>query len=335
MAIQIEATSVLNGSIGCLAVSKLDEYSGFNHTARIVQERSTRLASRLLSVFSTIILGSLSDQFGRKPVFVLVSVGTILQGICALLIVHAGATEYLFVLGAVLVGSFGDVVAILSASFSYIADVSSEKWRTARLGIAEAMAIVAAMISAGVSGIWFEKTGCNLGPPLILYLACQVIIILYTVFFLPESVKVDGKRWKLKRLKNAVRAFQILFGGVEAYRAVLLKLWVALSTIVIAVMANVSYVSIIIFFLKELDWNSTNIGLYFFTANGAALIISIVLLPILVALKIPDYILSLVGVIFGGLVYLLLSFSRSTYLIFISKLILTTLKATLEDLATS
>ena len=83
------ASARLNGS-SCISVSELDYYSGLNNTYQLVQERSARIsiytsiANRLLSVVSTLFLGPLSDMYGRKPVFILVSLGSILQGICAL-----------------------------------------------------------------------------------------------------------------------------------------------------------------------------------------------------------------------------------------------------------
>ncbi len=308
---------------GCLLVEDFDSYTGLNNTFQIVQEKSTTLViytiivNRIMAIVSSIFLGHFSDSFGRKPVFFIVSIGSILQGICGLLVVYAGATFHLLILGAAFAGICGDLSAMLSTSFTYLSDISSTKWRTARLGIAESTIAIGVIASSSTTGIWFNKLGCDFGPPAILYVSCFLGIVVYALIFLPESLKKGERRHK--SLRECLRGFQILFGKVGTYKSSIWNIWFALIPIVTTTVAIISTSSIAIFFLKGLNWNPVQIGLYFSIVTASDLIAGVVLLPLMVTIKVPDYAISLIGAILVCLGNVFFALSKETYQVFSSK----------------
>jgi len=312
---------------GCLSVSDLDSLTGLNNSYEAVQLRSTRLTiyatlvERILSVFSTIILGRLSDRFGRKPAFILITFGAMLEGICALLIVYVKLSLYFFILGAFLSGIFGNIGALLATVFSYVSDISTDKWRTVRLGIAEAMISVAVMVSSSLTGIWFHKLDCDLGPPVILFLGCNIAVILYVLFYLPESLERAEEQQNTNALHNFLRGFAILFGQVKKYQNSLWKLWLSFIPILVTVIASISNITIAVFFLKSLNWDSVKIGAYFATATGFKLLVTGAVLPIMVAMRLPDPVISLIGIVCTCLGNVFLAIAQETYQIFIGELL--------------
>ena len=232
--------------------------------------------------------------------------------------VYFDLSLYFLVFGAALVGISGNIIALLSASFSYVSDISSKKWRTVRIAIVESMLILPGLISSETSGIWFRDIGCKLGPPLLLYMACHVVIILYTLLYLPESLGKENRKKKFG-LEFLLRGFKILLCGVKEYKSSMWKVWAAFLPMIVQATVSISSTSVTILFLKTLDWDSDLIGAYFAALLGSAWLAIVVVLPILVVLKFPDFLISLIGVLFGFLTNSFLGFARETYQLFIRK----------------
>ena len=172
-----------NGSF-CLNSSDVDNYAG-NGSFKIVETRSNNLvvygqiANRIPSIIMSLLLGPLSDRYGRKPFLVLTGVGTALQGSLALLIVHFQWNPYYFILGNFISGVMGDFPGILANGFSYIADISSVKWRGLRIGIIEAVSGIGSALGPFLVGVWLQKNNCDFIPILWFYTASSVCL-LYT-----------------------------------------------------------------------------------------------------------------------------------------------------------
>ncbi len=181
-----------NGS-ACINVSNLDSYTGINGTYKEVEEEANSLtlycsvSNRILSIMATLILGPLSDRFGRRMVIVYVAIGQILKGAVSICIILFDLNLYMFIVGSAIAGLFGDSPAILTASFAYVSDFTSKKTRTVRLGVAEASVFFASMISTGISGFWFAKMNCQLKYPIILFMICNILLLIYTLLYLPKS----------------------------------------------------------------------------------------------------------------------------------------------------
>ena len=316
-----------NGS-ACVNRSDLDV--GSNVSLTMVESKSTSLTAytslsrRIPSIITTLILGPLSDSFGRRPVFILVAAGGILQGVCTICIVYFDLNLYYFILATSLSGISGDFSSLMMGSFSYVSDVSSNKWRTLRLGIAESMVFFAGMISSGAGGVWFDMLNCELIFPLLLFTACNLGIILYVVFLLPESLtsqqRLTKNSGKPRGLQMLVRGLQILFCHVTRYVSSVGKMWLAIIPLFIIVINLTGQTSLSVFFLKTLNWTSALIGVQLSIVMASRLFSLVVVLPVLTAFQLPDIIICLIGAPFNCVMNILTGLSDQIYQIFISKL---------------
>jgi len=310
---------VRNGS-NCINVSVVDDYTGRNGTYKAVEDQATLLAVycalpyRLLSLILTLLLGPISVTM----------CGSVLQGVCSLLIVHFNLNLYVFVVAYGVAGLGGGLPSILMASFSYVSDISSIKWRTVRIGIVESIVFLAGVLSAMLGGLWFRHLQCRLQNPLILFIVCNVVGIIYTLVLIPPSMSKEQRKIKNRNktsgLKLMTRGFKILLGMIEKYKSSVWIVWVALIPMLVIVINVFGSGSVNIFFLKALDWGPVKIGAQVATALSSRFLVLVIVLPILVAMKTPDSIISIVGACFSLAMNLFMGLTHKTYQVFIGKL---------------
>ena len=310
----------------CFSRSLLDQY-GDNETINIVEDKSnmltiySSLANKLLSIIAAMVMGPLSDRYGRRPIILLVAMGGIFQGLGGIFITHFKLNVYYFLIFGGLAGLFGDFAAILMASFSYVSDVSTGKWRTVRIGIAEAMIFFAGLLSEVLGGFWFQKLNCNFTPPLMAFVCCHALIILYTLILLPESLSNEERKMKSMNkpggLQKQIHGIKIFLCMVKEYPV--WKLWLAIIPLLIVVLNMTGATTIGVFFFKDLNWNSTEIGAYQGTSMGSHMLALLLILPVLTALKLPDPLISLIGVVFNCTMNLFTGLTEVTYQLFIGK----------------
>lgn len=82
----------------------------------------------------------------------------------------------------------GGIPGILTVVYAYIADVSSTKWLTLRLGIVESMVFFGAMAGLAIGGVWLENTKCEFETPFAMYCIANVLILVYVIFLLTGSL---------------------------------------------------------------------------------------------------------------------------------------------------
>ena len=285
------------------------------------------ITARLPSIVTTLILGSISDRFGRKPTIVVVLIGIILHSSLVLVIVELKLDLRFFILSAGLRGIAGGIAGILTASYSYIADISSKKWLTIRLGVLESMNFIAESLSLIIGGVLINLSSCRFELPAILSLACVLAALPYAMILLPESLDHDEKsllrgetssQRRTLGLKALLRGFQIFFGkGYSRF-----KLWLCLFILFITI-ANISgSTSVIILYLLHypLQWDPLQIGAFLGSSEFVHGLSLILILPILVHSGTKDSVIVLVAVFLTGVMDICLGFAGKTWQVFASEL---------------
>jgi MFS transporter, DHA1 family, tetracycline resistance protein len=159
------------------------------------------------------LLGSLSDQHGRRPVILASLLGS---GLDYLLLAFAPNLAWFFV-GRLIAGVTG---ANFSAATAYIADISPPEKRAASFGLIGAafgLGFIAGPALGGVLG------NVDLRMPFFAAAGLTLLNWLYGVFVLPESLKPENRRefsWRRANPVGALLALQrypVVFGLTGTY----------------------------------------------------------------------------------------------------------------------
>ena len=307
---------------GCISAEDLG-----NKLAVDVQISSSHLLSyvyvpgQVMCIFTAMILGPLSDTFGRKFIFYLVGTGVVLQGLVSFVIVWFELDMHLFIIGGVLSGLFGGFASILAGSFAYAADVSTPgRLRSVRLSLIEAMISVSGLISEGGAGKLLELLDCSFWPLTVIYTGSGLLMILYTAVFLPEPFsrqeRLQRSEEQPKGAGRALRGLKLFFCP-SSYST--WKLWASL-TVLIIIVGNLVGTHIITAIFQEglpLEWGPAMIGYYEMVAMAAHGVVTLLVLPLLVALSLPDVLIGLIGTVFSGGMNLFTGFVRTGWEMFL------------------
>ena len=294
----------------CLNQTDIENMSD-NETFANIQDTSkyimmlTSIVSQIPSIPATIVVGGFADKFGRKPIMFMLFVGQVVQSIVCLMVIYFNLNMYLFLLGAVINGCTGGFGAALVAGYSYIADITPKRWLTVRSGLLEVFIFAGSTSGLASSNSWLGSNGCDFHPPSWLLIAVPVVGILY-VAIIPESL-TDERRQELalrpkKGLQAWITGIKIYF--LPTYLGVK-KYWKLLAATVctgLSIINQLGFVQINTYFLenKPLEWSLERISLYSTTSSVVYCFSLIVLLPLMVILRFPDPLMTLIGVVFAG-----------------------------------
>ena len=307
----------------CITTKKLDKLA--NGTGDEVETEASILnliigiTGQLPAIIAALLYGPISDKVGRKPIILIIASFECITAIFAVIIVNYNLAVYYIIPLYTINGLSGSFPGIIVATYSYIADITSNKWLTVRIGILEAMIFVGGTISLAIGGVWLSKTGCNFLQLMFLYLACNVGILLYTVFILPESLTRDQRmRNKHSGFKVVARGFKIFFFKIYSRW----RLWFGLVMVAILYMVGLGVADIRTLFLlhKPLAWGPSLIGIFQSMSQAVNMIILLVLLPILVAFRLPDTLIMLIGTAFSCITLVATGLVTTTWEMFVSKL---------------
>jgi MFS transporter, DHA1 family, tetracycline resistance protein len=162
----------------------IEQYAGGNTSNAAFYSGILTAVYAAMQFICAPILGSLSDQYGRRPVLLLALFGL---GIDYLLLAFAPNMAWLFV-GRVIAGATS---ASISTATAYIADVSPPEKRAQNFGLVGAafgLGFIAGPALGGVLG------NIGLQTPFLVAAGLTLLNWLYGFFILPESLKPENRR---------------------------------------------------------------------------------------------------------------------------------------------
>lgn len=300
----------------------------------------TNLAVGLPSILFSIFYGSISDQLGRKLFLFLPALGSVMNTgvILEVAYLRDQMPFYTFLIGAFAYGLYGGYSVLNSAAYSYAADVTAHSGRTRQLGLLESMTYIGATLSFLVGGVWMNRDGTYIS---IFWsvLACQLAVMLYVVFALPESMYFAGHRTEESRFKSTYnrrysrshkfskacnRFFTALRYNMFGFFKLLVTNWRVSLLFLVFFIVEINFLGItdVVFLYsmgQPLCWGAETVG-YFLALkvffNGLA---SLLVLPLLVALHISDTIIAMIGLISGGVALVMMGVATRTWIMFLGK----------------
>ena len=313
----------------CLNSSQIDKYTG-NDGHKTVETYSNnlvlygQLASRIPAMITVLTLGPLSDRYGRKILLVTAVVGALLQSVIALIIVNFQLSPYFFILASFFTGMCGDFTGLLAGAFSYIADVSTPKWRTFRIGMIEGMLAIGGAVGQFLSGYWLNQNNCNFLPLMSLEVACCLVTLLWVILLVPESLSKEERLRRVAEKPSGVelasRGLKMFLGRVPQYSA--WTLWAVIIILNLPIFNSEGNLLISVYFLKAppFDVDAKVIGIFqALESVSQAVSVTLVLFSFSVAMRLPDIISAFVGLSFQAAADILMGFARTSIQVYFSK----------------
>lgn len=313
----------------CIDASYLDERLG-EGASDSVEDDATQLtffvvlSSTLVSVTSTIIMGPLTDSYGRKFALISVFVGRMIGDLMILIIVYYNLDLNWFIVSSVIASIFGDYSVFTMGITAYVADISSLKMRLLRIGMLGLVTYISSAMSTVIGGTWINEVDCDFKSVAWAPFICCIIGVLASMFTFPESLSKHQR--KLNRSSTqSCKGLKIIWSGFMLYfrrKMVTIKLWISLFVLLMLLTISRGALLIETFFFirKPLEWTPEQIGLYGAynsVTHGLGLF---VLMPIALAIKISDVGVAIIGLLSSCLGYLLTAGVRKTWHMFASKL---------------
>ena len=316
-----------NGSF-CVSSEMIDNYT--NNTNSYKEDESFsnhlvaygQLANTIPSVLVSLVLGPLMDRFGRKIGMILPVIGKILQGTFSICIVWYTLDPYYFILAHFIGGLFGDFTCILAASFSYIADISSLRWRSLRVAVVEAALAYGGGIGTILTGYWLRKTYCEFIPLLWFFIGSNAILGVYILLLVPESLNSREReqlRGKNKGLKAYVEGFRLYFGGLSLRST--WKLYVSTLVITVAVLNIYGATLIEVYFVKASPFDLTTLqtGFYQSTRSASQGTADLLVMGLLVVMGASDIWIMLIALSVHSVCDILVGFANKLWQLYASK----------------
>lgn len=207
----------------------------------------------LFQLMATPIWGRFSDIYGRKPILVLSTAGTILA---FLWLAYASTLESLLIARA-----FGGIMSgNLAAAFAYATDVTDPNNRAKGLGIVASAFGVGFAIGPLLGGFLGVVDGVpSMHWPGLASAALSAVAFIGTIFFLPESLPKEMRRAR----KESVAAETAGGSSLTLFRSNPVLLGLVSASLIVAIAGGVMQ-SVFQFWGRDLfDYSLRDIGLHF------------------------------------------------------------------------
>jgi MFS family permease len=289
----------------------VDFNDGENEQCRIpeIQSRVAVLATwgslitGVLSAVTSPKLGSLSDRYGRKPILILSSVGTMLGETVTIVAANFPETfpSSLLLLGYAFDGLLGSLILAMTMSNAYMTDCTTPQERSIAFGYLHACLFAGVALSPILAGVLIKMTG-QIITVFYIAIAVHIAFILYMTFVVPESLSKRRKEEAQKKhilanilvgpewdVINTIRSMNILEplkillptgpGTTSALRQNLVLL-ASVDTIVFGVAMGVLQV-LILYLYYQFGWKSYESGIFISIVNTSRVLGLVVVLPLI------------------------------------------------------
>ncbi|XP_072265346.1 proton-coupled folate transporter-like [Pyxicephalus adspersus] len=287
----------------------------------------------LTSVLPALILGTWSDKGSRRIGMILPTAFSVASGGLFIAIYYFQEINvYWTFAAAALIGISGGHVAMFLSVFSYLADITENSQRTFRMGIAESMIFIGGTAGFLLGGTLLQHSTFTV--VFVVYCGCNLLATLYILFWLKESKSsqysrlyeeyhggdADGKRQVLQKrsiIKYIKGSFETVCKKREDHNR--MKFHLILICVFLINLCNVGEQSITLMFVSYPPRSFNNELYGWYTASKMLISGLCLLFTFHWLLKhVEETKLARVGVIMRTVSFLLLAFSTTKWMVFLS-----------------
>lgn len=283
------------------------------------------------SFLSSIILGSLSDTFGRKPIVSIAVIGIIVGTTLQTLLVHFKWSPYIFLVCLAIHGFTGGFPLVIGICFAIVTDTTPKKWLGIRMSVLEAGISMAKVVASLSTNNWINYTNCAFIAPSLLNIGVAVITLVYLICMVessPAATKDDKKSMMEKDNKEKESKITKLFNGLNIFFNPFYigfskwwRVWFATLVICLGCACSVGSTEIFNFFLhnKPLQWSYDKIGYYGAACGAFMTLVLVTFLPLLVLFKVPYALIATIGAVSGVIGNVITALVKSSTQMYIGK----------------
>lgn len=147
------------------------------------------LASLLMAMPSTVLLGIWSEKDGRKVVLIVSLLGTMLRVGLFIIIIQFQESFYFFVIASLITCTLGCNISLMASSMAFIADITNIGQRTLRIVCLDCAKGFGIGLAYFISGFYLEHDWFQ--HFLWLVLAVSIFNIMYVFFFLEDTIIIN------------------------------------------------------------------------------------------------------------------------------------------------
>lgn len=177
------------------------------------------LSGGLTSIIANFIMGAYTDRFGRKFLFILPCIGTMLRTAMAIVGIYYNLPLYYYIAGYFLEGCTGQIFNIFQIVYLYAADITETgKARSIGIVIVELAFGLGTVAPTLAVGFILEATDSFLMP---FYISLGILgLTLFLMFLLPETYpkEIRSQRKYISRFENLRDSFDLYFSKKNSGR---------------------------------------------------------------------------------------------------------------------
>lgn len=234
----------------------------------VVQEHSSNwntyisLSVGIPAVFSNMILGSSTDKFGRKFLFILPCIGTMIRLIVTVIGIYTRFNLAYFFSGYIIEGMTGQMFTMFLVSFTYVADITPEngKQRSFAITIVELTIAISLAVFSFTTGFFIQNYGFFY-PMLsagIMMAICFIIALFIPETFPPEKRDPDES----SVFSKLSTAFSLFFGEANRGRRWMYNVLILAFTVTMFGIFGRTSVEPLYQLDEPFCWSSEKIGYY-------------------------------------------------------------------------
>lgn len=268
-------------------------------------------------LISNILLGSMSDRYGRKQLLIIPTLGLLVAQIIVVVFMYVSVDLYYFLLPSIILAGFGDIFAVFQISLSYISDITeASKKRTFGIALLELSGGIGVLLGQIIAGYLIQSLGYTLT---VLFTCIVKSANLINIVLLPSSVPSTKSQWSCKVVIRSLKeSFQFYYS--KEFSGSRWKYNLCLIIFIIGNMTVIGRDNVETLYIISPPFCFTPVLVGWFNATKAMMQLIIPMILIRVFLKFwSNEFITVFGAISGLLYFVVETLARSTLTLFLGK----------------